>query len=261
MSEPVVIRKAESIGWLIFNRPDKLNALNLEMWRAIPPAVQELEDDPDVRVILVRGADERAFAAGADISEFDRNRKDPRTAKEYDTINRAAFEALANCSKPTVAAIQGFCIGGGLAIALNIDIRLAGESARFAITPAKLGLGYPFTGVERVVQELGPAGARYVFLTAAQLEARKALELGIVQEVHPDGEVVTAATELGRAIAANAPITLRALKESIRQSTRARAERDIERTEGLIRACFDSADYAEGVKSFLEKRKPEFHDR
>lgn len=260
-AEPVLVEKDYPLGWLIFNRPEKMNAFNVEMWEAIPPAVKALEDDPEVRAIVIRGADERAFAAGADISEFDRYRKDPKTAVRYDEINFGAFDAFAHCSKPTIAAICGFCIGGGLGVALNIDIRLAAEDATFAITPAKLGLGYPFAGVERVVQELGPAGARYLFLTGKQFSAQKALELGVVQEVFPKGEVVEAAAKLGRLIAGNAPIALRALKESIRQSVLARADRNMEHVEGLIRACFESEDYQEGVRSFMEKRRPVFQDR
>lgn len=257
----ILVETDPPLGWLIFNRPEKLNALDLAMWEAIPKCLAQLENDPEVRVIIIKGADERAFAAGADISEFARLRTDPETGQEYDQINAEAFDSLATCSKPTIAAIEGFCIGGGTAIALNIDIRLASEEARFALTPAKLGLAYPHGGLEKAVQELGPAGARYLFLTAMQVDAAKALEIGLIQEVHPTGEVAGAAEALGRRIAELAPKTLLAIKESIVQSSAPSADRNMARVEAARRACFESEDYQEGIRAFGEKRKPKFVDR
>ncbi len=253
----LLIEKEPPLGWLIFNQPKKLNAINTAMWRAIPEAISQLEADPEVRVIVVRGSGDRAFSAGADISEFKN-----RPAKKDDEGQSifGAFDALAACTKPTLAMIHGVCMGGGCAAALCIDIRLASESAQFAITPARLGLGYSFDGIERAVQEMGPANTRYLFITAGKVGAHKAQEMGLVQEVHPKHELESATRELALRIADNAPMTIRAVKESIRQSVLPPADRQREVVEGLIRDCFASEDYQEGIRAFAEKRKPNFQD-
>lgn len=258
MSEAVVlIEKEPPLGWLIFNRPDKLNAFNAAMAQAIPEGLKELEDDPAIRVVIVRGAGEKAFSAGADISDFDPG----GPAGEGDGSLWAAFRRFAECHKPTVAMIHGVCMGGGCAAALNIDIRLASEDARFAITPARLGLGYAFEGVERAVEELGPANARYLLITANRLNAEQALAMGLVQEVHPAAEIEAATRKLATQIAENAPRTIRAIRESVRQSVLDPAGRRSEVVEQLIRDCFESEDFKEGVRAFAEKRKPRFEDR
>ena len=253
----LVIEKEPPLGWLIFNRPQKLNALNAEMWRAIPGALSQLEADPEVRVIVVRGAGDRAFSAGADISEFE---SAPNAGDDDGESIFGAFDALAACTKPTVAMIHGVCMGGGCAAALCIDIRLASETAEFAITPARLGLGYSFKGIERAVQELGPANARYLFITAGKIGAKKAREMGLVQEVHPRLELEKATRDLALRIADNAPKTIRAVKESVRQSVLPPADRRQEVVEDLIRECFESEDFQEGLRAFSEKRKPRFKD-
>lgn len=260
-SDSILCEARPPLGWITLNRPDKLNAFNLSMWRALPEKLAALERDTDVRVIIIKGAGEKAFGAGADISEFEENRKDPKTAAEYARANDAAFLAIRNCTKPTIAMIRGFCIGGGCAVALCADIRVAAADTKFAITPARLGLGYAFSGIEHAVQELGPAGARYVFLTAAQVDAGKALELGIVQEVHAPEELEARTIKLAEIIALNAPLTLRAAKEAIRQASRAPEARDLALVERLIRDCFASEDYKEGLRAFGEKRKPEFRGK
>lgn len=257
MSLDSILSEAQPpVGRIVLNRPDKLNAFNLAMWRALPEKLAELEAHPDIRVIIIRGAGEKAFGAGADISEFEENRKDPKTASEYARANDAAFMAIRNCAKPTIAMIRGFCIGGGCAVALCADIRIAASDARFAITPARLGLGYAFSGIDHAVQELGPAGTRYVFLTAAQLDAPKALELGIVQEIHPPESLDSKTLELAMKIAANAPLTLRAAKEAIRQATSPAETRNLGEVERLIADCFASEDYKEGLRAFAERRPP-----
>jgi len=261
MSESVLlIEKEPPIAWLIFNRPDKHNALSGELWQGIPAALADIENDPDIRVLVVRGAGDKAFSAGADIDEF----KTEDATEAPPAKRRTLFEILddvARCSKPTLAMIHGICMGGGCAAALSVDIRLASEDAVFAITPARLGLGYAFAGIERAVQELGPANARYLFLTAGRVKAEQALHMGIVQEVHPAVELEAATRDLALRIAGNAPKTLRALKESIHQSILPPADRRLDVVEALIQACFDSEDYQEGVRAFREKRTPEFRDR
>lgn len=257
---PIYIEETPPIGWIVFNRPEKMNAFNSEMWDALPGCIRALEDNPAIRVIVIRGAGERAFCAGADISEFEENAGDANAPRDLAHTRESAFTALADCAKPTVAMIHGFCMGGGCAIALNIDIRIAADDARFAITPARLGLGYPFPGIERAVQELGPAATRYIFMTANTIDARQAAEFGIVQDVHPAEELRGAAEKLAQRIAANAPKTIRAVRESVRQSLEVPANRDLAKVDELIAECFASRDYKEGLRAFVEKRTPEFND-
>lgn len=262
MSLPcILIEKEPPIGWLIFNRPDRLNAFNLESWEGIPSAVAELESDPEIRVVILRGAGEKAFAAGADITEFEEHRRDPETARRYAEMNEAAYLAIRLCSKPTVAMIRGFCVGGGCAVALNADIRIAARDAQFALTPARLGLGYAYSGIEHAVRELGPAATRYLFLTASYLKADQALGLGLIQEIHEPNELREKAVYLGRVISSNAPRTLKAIKASVLESVRDPGDRRPEEVERLLRDCFESEDYQEGLRAFAEKRKPRFTGR
>lgn len=258
MSDSILIQKEGAVGRLVLNRPERLNAFNLDMWTQLPGRLAELTSDPAIRVVIVRGAGEKAFGAGADISEFENNRRDPATAAVYDEANERAFAALRNCPRPTVAMIRGFCIGGGCAVALCCDIRVAASDAVFALTPARLGLGYPFSGIEHAVQELGPAAARYLFLTAARVDSARAAELGVVQEVCDPGTLEPRCAELAGMIAANAPLTLAALKFTIRQGTLPSAARDMKAVREHIDACFRSEDYQEGLAAFREKRSPEF---
>lgn len=258
---PIYIDKAPPIGWLVINRPEKMNAFDSEMWDAIPENIRALEEHRNIRVIVVRGAGEEAFSAGADISEFSERGADSGAPDDLATTRDSAFRALTDCTKPTIAMIHGVCMGGGCAIALSIDIRLASDDATFAITPARLGLGYPFSGIERAVQELGPAATRYLFLTANRIGAQKALELGLVQEVHPAGDLLSETEKLAGRIAANAPKTIRAARESVRQSVLDRPSRNLDNAHALIAECFQSEDYLEGLRAFMEKRRPDFKDR
>lgn len=262
MQEPnVTINTDPPLGWLIFNRPEKHNAFNAAMWEAIPRMLGALEDDPEVRVIIVRGAGERAFSAGADISEFKDELDAGDSPQENADTREPAFTRLARCEKPTIAMIHGICMGGGCALALNIDLRIASSDARFAITPARIGLGYPYSGIERAVRELGAPWTRYLFLTAGPVDAAKALEMGLVHEVHPPDELEEATKALALRIADNAPLTLRAIKESVKQSLLDEAKRDVARADSLVKDCFESDDYREGLRAFAEKRKPQFKGR
>lgn len=246
------------MAWLTLRNPARLNAVRLEMWEAIPGAIAPLAADPDVRVVVMRGHGEDAFASGADISEFQERRSDPASAAAYEEVTARAFEALVGFEKPLVAMIHGVCIGGGLAIAASADLRVAADDARLALPPARLGIGYHMGGVERIVGIVGPSAASEIFFTARQYTAAEALGIGLVNQVVPKGELQAFTERYAGGIAANAPLTLRAAKRAIRETQRDAASRDHEAVRRLIAACFSSQDYAEGVRAFLEKRPPRF---
>jgi enoyl-CoA hydratase len=253
-----VERDAQGIAWMILRNPARLNAVRFEMWEAIPGLVAELAADRAVRVIVLRGAGNEAFASGADISEFATHRKDAASAAAYEQVNGRAFAALLALEKPLVAMIQGVCIGGGLALAACADLRVAADDTRLALPPARLGLGYAFSGVDRLVSLMGPAAASEIFFTARTYTAAEALRIGLVNQVVGKADLEAFTRTYVEGIAANAPLTIRAAKRAIAETQRDPAVRDLETVRRLIAECFASADYAEGVRAFLEKRKPNF---
>ena len=253
-----VERDADGVAWMTLRNPGRLNAVRFEMWEAMPALVGDLAADPKVRVVVMRGAGTDAFAAGADISEFATHRKDPASAAAYEQTNGRAFAALLALEKPLVAMLQGVCIGGGLAIAACADLRVAADDVRMALPPARLGLGYAYAGVERLVSIIGPAAASELFFTARTYGADEALRIGLVNQVVPKADLESFTRAYANGIAANAPLTIRAAKRAIAETLREPAVRDLEAVRRLIAQCFASADYAEGVRAFLEKRKPVF---
>jgi enoyl-CoA hydratase len=253
-----VSRDADGVAWLVLRNPERLNAVRLEMWQAIPEAVAALDSDPAVRVIVMRGHGDQAFASGADISEFETHRKDAASGAAYERTTALAFDALTQLSKPLVAMLQGVCIGGGLALATSADLRVAADDTRLALPAARLGLGYHFKGVERLVRLLGPSAASELFFTARRYTAEEALRIGLVNQVVPKAEVEAFTARYARDIAANAPLTVRAAKRAILETQRSAPERDLDAVQRLTAACFESTDYAEGVRAFLEKRPPRF---
>jgi enoyl-CoA hydratase len=256
-----VERGDDGVAWIVLRNPDKLNAVRLEMWRALPPALAALDADPAVRVIVVRGHGDEAFVSGADISEFATHRKDVASAAAYEAVTAEAFMALAACPKPVVAMLQGPCIGGGLAIAVSADLRIAADDTKLALPPARLGLGYHLAGIERIVQVVGPSTAAEMVFTARQYTAAEALAVGLVNRVVPKSSLVAETARYVRDIASNAPLTIRAAKRAIAEVQRGAGERDAAAVARLVAACFESDDYAEGVRAFLEKRRPRFTGR
>ncbi|HHI82823.1 MAG TPA: enoyl-CoA hydratase [Rhizobiales bacterium] len=245
-------------GWLVLDRPERKNALDEAMWRAIPPLMSALAGDRDIHVIVIRGAGPDAFAAGADISEFTVNRSGSSAARAYEQTNVEAFEAIANAPKPVIAMIHGYCIGGGLAIALACDMRIAADDAVFALPPARLGLAYPVEGLRQLLAAVSPSTAKEMIFTARRLNALEALRTGLINQAVATDQLEETVQELAATIAANAPLTIRASKLTINELTRHPQSPDTDLLERLSAECFESNDYAEGQKAFREKRKPVF---
>lgn len=260
-TDKMIARKEAGIGWLIYNNPGRHNAVSLEMQQAVPAILEDFQNDDEVRVIVVRGAGDKAFVSGADISEFESKRSTPEARKTFDEASArtaATFQAL---DKPVIAMIQGFCIGGGLAVAMQADIRIASEDSRFGVPAARLGLGYAFAGVKALVTLIGPAHANEMLFSARQFSAQEALQNGLVNRIVPHDELERGVRELAETIAANAPLTVKAAKFAIRQAVRDRENRDMETCARLVEQCFRSEDYVEGRRAFMEKRTPEFKGR
>ncbi len=261
MGGRIRVEKEDGIGWVVFDHPERRNAITIEMWEEIPRAVDAHARDPEVRVVILRGAGEEAFVSGADISEFERVRTGREASAEYDARNQRAFHALAHLEKPLLAMIHGFCVGGGCAIAVNADLRYAAEDAVFAIPAARLGLGYALRGVETLVQVVGPSNAKELLFTAQRLRAPRALQMGLVNAVLPKAELETHVREVASILAANAPLTLRSVKLAVREIAKDASARDEAAVDEAVRRCFESDDYKEGVRAFLEKRPPRFRGR
>jgi len=251
------------VGWLTFNNLERRNAVSLEMWQGLGDAAEAFEADPQVRVVVMCGAGGQSFAAGADISEFEQFRANAEQKAAYGRIAARGQLGLAQLTKPLIAMIEGFCIGGGLALALTADVRIATAGSRFGIPAAKLGLGYEYAGIAALARLVGPSAAKDILFSARFLAADEALRIGLVNTIADDGQLLAQVRAYAQGIAANAPLTVHAAKAAVRAFERysARPEAEGEAIEALVDRCFDSEDYREGRRAFMEKRTPHFKGR
>lgn len=260
-TDKMIATRDGPIGWIVFNNPARRNAVSVEMWEALAEIVDAYAKDDSIRVIVARGAGGKAFVSGADISEFEQRRSSPESTEAYRRISERGSEALRLVGKPTIAMIEGFCIGGGVSLALSCDLRIAAESARFGVPAARLGLGYELPGVQKLVDVVGPAFAKEIFYTARQFDSREALAMGLINRAVPDEELERHVAEYAAMIAANAPLTVASIKTIVGEALKDSATRNEALCQRVVDQCFDSEDYVEGRRAFMEKRAPEFRGR
>jgi enoyl-CoA hydratase len=257
-TDKMLARKEGRVGTMTFNNPARHNAVSLDMWQAGTRILEEFANDEEVRVVVVTGAGGKAFVSGADISRFEDERATREAVERYNAIGQGFYTALSTFPKPTIAAIQGYCIGGGLNLAIGCDLRFCTQGSRFALPAAKLGLGYGYAGVQRFIDTVGPAHTKDIFFSARQFGAAEALAMGVVNRVLPDAELGPFVEEYAGTIADNAPLTIAAVKQSAIEALKAESQRDLKLVADLVARCFASQDYIEGRNAFMEKRKPKF---
>lgn len=259
--DKLIGRKDGAVAHIVFNNPAKHNAVSLDMWEAMDALLGDYTEDPGIRLLVVSGAGGKAFVSGADISKFESERATREAVAVYNKTALAAYEKLYRFPKPTIARIEGYCIGGGVNVAACCDLRFCTEGSRFAIPAAKLGLGYGYAGLKKLAEIIGTSRAMEMFYTARQFSAREAYDMGLVNAVVADGELDGHVEEIAGRIAANAPLTIAAIKAAAREIGKDSGERDLAKLEAMVQACFDSEDYIEGRRAFMEKRTPEFKGR
>ncbi len=258
MTDKMLSRKDGRVGYVIFNNPERHNAMSLDMWEATVGFLDDFAKDADVRVVVLTGAGTKAFVSGADISKFEDERATKEAVTRYNAAVERGYAAVHVFPKPTIAMIRGYCIGGGMGLASCCDLRIAAPSARFAVPAAKLGLGYDLPGLKRLVDVVGPAFTKEIFFTARQFDATEAREMGFANRVVPEDELEAYVKNYAETIAANAPLTVNSIKFIVGEILKDESKRDVKRCSELVAQCFASRDYIEGRQAFMEKRKPVF---
>jgi enoyl-CoA hydratase/carnithine racemase len=251
----------DGVGVITFNNPAKRNAMSLDMWQGFGRALTELRDDPGVRVVILVGAGDKAFVSGADISQFEKSRHNAAASEEYSKRSAAERALLADYPKPTIACIRGFCLGGGMQVAMLADIRIAAEHSQFGIPAAKLGIAYGYDGLKNLVSLVGPSWARLLMYTGMRIDSAEAVRIGLVERVVPDAELWSATLDVARTISDNAPLAVQAAKITIAEVLKDPDKRDMDAIKAVGTACMDSEDFREGRQAFMEKRKPQFRGR
>jgi enoyl-CoA hydratase/carnithine racemase len=258
MTEKMLSRKEGRVGIMTFNNPEKHNAVSFEMWEAAEKILDGFLADPEVRVIVLTGAGGKAFVSGADISKFESERASEEAVQKYNALVEKVYMRIYQMPKPTIAMIRGYCIGGGLNLAICCDMRFSTENSKFALPAAKLGLGYGYKGLRRYIETIGPVATKEIFFTARQVNAAEALRWNMVNAVIADDALETTVMGVANTIADNAPLTIATIKHSTVEILKDQAEHDVAACDAKVAACFASNDYREGRKAFMEKRKPQF---
>jgi enoyl-CoA hydratase/carnithine racemase len=258
MTDKMLARVEGKVGIMTFNNPEKHNAVSFEMWEAAERILDAFERDPEVRVMILTGAGGKAFVSGADISRFESERASEEAVQRYNALVEKVYARIYDFPKPTIAMIRGYCIGGGLNLAICCDMRFATEGSRFALPAARLGLGYGYKGLRRYIETIGPVATKEIFFTARQFTAQEARRWGMVNEVVADDRLESTVMEIARTIADNAPLTIATIKRSTVEILKDPDQQDIAACDAMVAACFASDDYREGRRAFVEKRKPQF---
>jgi len=257
-TDKMLSRKEGGVGYLIFNNPDRHNAVSLEMWETASFYLDEFAKDKSVRVVVLTGAGGKAFVSGADISKFESERASKEAIDRYNVAVDRANTAIYEFPKPTIAMIRGYCIGGGVGLALCCDIRICSDNSKFGVPAAKLGLGYGYKGVKKLVDVVGPAYAKEIFFTARHFTATEAHQMGLVNSVLPEADLEAYVRNMAQTISENAPLTVNSVKFIVGQALAHESQKDLKACDALVSQCFASQDYTEGRRAFMEKRKPDF---
>jgi len=260
-SEKMLGRQDGTVGHLIFNNPEKHNAVSLEMWDAADTILDDFEGREDIRVVVLFGAGGKSFVSGADISKFEKERGSMEAVQHYNERVKVVYDRVQNFPKPTIAMVNGYCLGGGLNLAAACDLRFCSAKSKFAMPAARLALGYPYAAIKRLVNVVGLAAAKHLMFSAQRIDAEEAFRLGLVQKVLAEEELEGFVADYARQIAANAPMTVKAMKLIANEVLKDPEETDFALCDRLVAECFASEDYKEGRRAFLEKREPQFQGR